>query len=226
MIAIIKRIMVLTILDILHSSSWTYMSNHRIVLIGTRESGIFVEICRVGKNSTILSFHVTLDNILDYWIHSGFRQGPHYRSHRGLHNQLERLLPTLLAFIVQSQPGTLHFTGHGQGGALALLGGAHVATMCPDRMIHVVTTGTPKVGSHDFRMWYDLAPNLNLDRIVIDEDTAPQWSPRNYVHCGTEWCLPINNNNTSSRFRLKKRFSQMAYFNLFEEVYPRPLRCS
>lgn len=216
LIALIKP-MSLTVLDILHRTS----RRRRIVFIGNRDSGLYVEIFQKRANTILFSFGVSSDNLVDYWVNSQClieSCDQKYSMHSGIHYQLQSIFPTLVAYVLQCRPGTsFFFTGHSRGGALALLCGVHVANRFPMHMVHVVTTGTPKIGNRHLKDWYDgAAPNLYVDRVVIDQDWVPRWSLRSsYVHFGKERRLIAKD----SFLHWKKNHSRITHLALLEEQY-------
>lgn len=191
-----------------------------------KEKGVFIDVSHLN-NHVLLTFHVH-GGYMDYLMMNGLRiiptrRGGGYRVHHGLYAQMKTVLPILMEYVVQCHPSlTLHFTGHSRGGALALLSAAHVANLYPRRILHVVTTGMPHVGTVDFKKWIEKTRNIFVYRIAIDEDLVPRWKTNAaYVHCGSFCSLQTG----LSRFHWKKNHSREMYLHLMESWPLVPVKC-
>jgi predicted lipase len=130
--------------------------------------------------------------------------------------EVDSIMIPLLSFFVQHSPvNTIHFVGHGRAGALATLAGFRVARLYPDDDIHVITTGSPRIGDESFRKLYENATNISIDRIVIKEDVVPYFPRfRGYTHIGNKWRL----HSKESRW-YNNPFSFSTYITLLERQY-------
>lgn len=78
-------------------------------------------------------------------------------------------------------------TGHSMGAALSVLYGIYVATsVLPDRRIHVMNLGCPRVGDETFRRAVHTLSNLRVWRLVFADDIVPRLPPlwTGYRHVG------------------------------------------
>jgi predicted lipase len=156
------------------------------------------------KDNLILKFHVDSDTLIDCILYSTFQwkskivtqsvsslRLDRYNVHDGFQKETDSIMIPLFAFFVKHSPvlwkNRIHFVGHGRAGALATLAGSRVASLYPDDEIHVITTGSPRIGDQSFGEWYERTRNIFIDRIVIDDDVIPHFPRfRGYKHVGTK----------------------------------------
>jgi pimeloyl-ACP methyl ester carboxylesterase len=78
----------------------------------------------------------------------------------------------------------LYVNGHSLGGANAQLFAAYYAFAHPQRSVYLTTFGQPRVGSKGFKLFAERLRNLNVWRIVLEDDIITRIPFSEYVHTG------------------------------------------
>ena len=83
---------------------------------------------------------------------------------------------------------TIHFAGHGLGGANAQLFGTYYAFFRNEVKTHITTFGAPRQGNYAYKILGESLANLSVWRVVNCRDAFPREPGGNFFHSGhTLW---------------------------------------
>lgn len=101
----------------------------------------------------------------------------------GLYDAIEK---DILALWTDHPGYKIHFTGHSQGGALALLSAPIFALYHPSASVTMISFGQPRCVKQEFKDWSRSIDNLSLWNVVLRDDPVPRApkSVRGYRHAG------------------------------------------
>jgi hypothetical protein len=121
-----------------------------------------------------LSDKQTLDWIARLGTHATYAYG--CRMFAGIFELQQEIWPQLRQAL-ESVTGPVHLTGHGFGGAVAMLVALAIQEEDPHRVARVVTFGQPMVAEKGFAEVYDAALRSRTWRYVQGRDPVVDWPP-------------------------------------------------
>mmetsp|Transcript_12536 Transcript_12536/g.20873 ORF Transcript_12536/g.20873 Transcript_12536/m.20873 type:complete len:372 (+) Transcript_12536:127-1242(+) len=108
--------------------------------------------------------------------------------HRGLNNAVfsayEDIINTIDPLLKAGTYTSVFFLGHSVGGAQASLFATYYAFHHPITAVYVQTFGQPRCGNYGFKILMESIPNLNVWRLVNQQDVVPRVPFTDYHHAG------------------------------------------
>jgi hypothetical protein len=113
---------------------------------------------------------------IDVMVHEGFN-----RVFDAAYENITKIIDPLLQ---AGHYSSVSIIGHGLGGAKASLFATYYAFHHPTTAVYVQTFGQPRCGNFGFKILLESIPNLNVWRLVNQQDVVPRAPFSNYHHAG------------------------------------------